>query len=156
MSMDMNDANGHMNDNTDDHEAMDLDNADVQITRWVDMSPVEREEQQELAKLEREQYKEDNYIGDKVAKSRGVLGWVQERRMEAPLAWEQKHLPQLRAFIEQHVQGLEVLSEPYNRLAALRGDSEPEVRTLVAMAYAMGSEGGEFAALKEAEAGEAA
>lgn len=152
MSMDMND----LNDSTDDHEALDIDSGDVQITRWIDLSPVEREEQAEAAKLEREQYNSDNYIGDKVAKSRGVLGWVQERRMEAPLTWEQKHLPQLRAFIERHVQGMEALSEPYARLAALRGDSEPEVRALIALAYAMGNEGGEFAALKEAEAGEAA
>lgn len=143
-------ANNEANmDNTDDNEALVFDEHDVQITRWLDMSPIERAEQQELAKAEREEYEANNYVGSKVAYSRGPQAWVLERRQESPLAWSQRHLPALQGFIDTHVQGLATLSEPYMRLASLRGDSIAYERALIALAYAMGSEGSEVSALQE-------
>lgn len=137
-------------DGIDDAEALDIDGCDVQITRWIDMTPIERAEQAEAAKAELAEVRGDLYVADKVRTS--PQGWWGARRDEmGPLAWS-RHVAQVEAFVARYCDGVPALVEPYMRLASLRGEPRAHEKALFALAYALGSEGGEVEALNEATA----
>lgn len=137
-------------DGIDDAEALEIDGCDVQITRWIEMSPIERAEQAEAAKAELAEVGSRLYVADKVRTS--PQGWWGARRDEmGPVAWA-RHVAEVEAFVARYCEGVPALVEPYMQLASLRGEPRAHEKALFALAYAMGSEGGEVEALNEVAA----